>query len=171
MSTVSYVKAIILVMAVITVIGCKAKQDKAESNSSAAPQNAGQIKSMSGQNTTGALVASPQDQADARSAAAHVLAQLEAGDFPAIYKESAAGFKQIGSETAFVAKFNQTRQKVGVLKNPHEISFASHPDKGHVLVYRLENQNFKTDMRLTFARSKSGKMELSGLNQHDELKK
>ncbi|HEY5521618.1 MAG TPA: hypothetical protein VIK21_00415, partial [Desulfuromonadaceae bacterium] len=113
----------------------------------------------------------PQDKANAQAAAVRVLALMESGDFPAIYRDSAAGFKQIGSESQFVAKFQQTRKSVGVLKNPQQISLGTLPGNGYVFIYRLENERYKTDMRLTFARSQSGKMELAGLNQHDELKK
>jgi hypothetical protein len=171
MSTVRNAKTIILCVAVATAIGCNAKQDKPATNAGATAQKAGDVKSISGQNTTGAVVASPQVQTDARAAAAQVLALLEAGDFTTVYKEAEADFKKIGSESQFVAKFQQARQKTGVLKNPKELSLTSVPGKGHVLVYRLENDLFNTDMRLTFVSSKSGKMELAGLNQHDEAKK
>ena len=113
----------------------------------------------------------PQDKTDAQTAAVHVLALLEAGDFPAIYKDSAAGFKEIGSESQFVTKFQQTRKNVGVLRNPKQISFGTLPGNAYVFVYRLENERYQTDMRLTFSRSPSGKMELAGLNQHDTMKK
>ena len=109
--------------------------------------------------------------ADARAAALRVLAQMEAGDFAAVYKGAADSFKQIGSETAFVTKFQQTRQKTGVLKNPKELKFDTRPDNIHVLVYRVENQAFITEMRLSFERAKNGSMALVGLNQHDEPKK
>jgi len=158
-----------LIMLFVTVIGCKSKQE-APATKTAPPQNAGEVKSISGQNTAGAPVTSPQDKIDAEAAAAHVLSQMEAGDFAKIYNEASPGFKQIGSETLFVAKFQQTLQKTGPFKNPKEISFVTLPDKTHVLVYRLENDRFKTERRLTFDRSKSGKMELFGLNQHDDPK-
>lgn len=164
-------KYVFLLVILVTLIGCKSKQDKAEMKPGAAPQKTGEIKSISGQNTTGGPTASPQDQADARAAAAQVLARLTAGDFATVYQAAEPGFKKIGSESQFVAKFQQSRQKVGVLKNPKEVSFATLPGKGHVLVYRLENELFNTDMRLSFSRSANGKMELAGLNQHDELKK
>lgn len=118
-----------------------------------------------------AKTASPQDQADARTAALHVLSQLEAGQFAQIYQEASPGFQKIGTEPQFVAKFQQAIQKTGPLKKPTETSFETLPGKGYVLVYRLENDNFITDMRISFARSASGKMELAGLNQHDEPKK
>src|SRR6185369_14486851 len=118
-----------------------------------------------------AAVVPPQDKADAQAAAVRVLALIESGNFPAVYKDAAAGFKQIGSESQFVAKFQETRKNVGVLKNPKQVSFGTLPGNGYVFVYRLENESYKSDIRLTFARSQSGKMELAGLNQHDELKK
>ena len=86
-------------------------------------------------------------------------------------RNSAPGFKQVGTESQFVAKFQQTRNSVGVLKKPQEISFGTLPGKGYVFIYRLENERYKTEMRLSFERAKNGKMELAGLNQHDEPKK
>jgi hypothetical protein len=158
----------LLVMASITIVGCKSKQDKPGA-STGAPQEKAAAPAVPPQVKPG--IASSQDKTDAQVAAVRVLALLEAGDFPAIYKDAAAGFKQIGSESQFVAKFQQTRKSVGVLKNPHEISVGTLPGNGYVFVYRVENERYKTDLRLTFARSQSGKMELAGLNQHDELKK
>ncbi|MBT0653821.1 hypothetical protein [Geomobilimonas luticola] len=114
---------------------------------------------------------SPKDEIAAENAAVHVLAQMEAGDFSGIYKGASAGFKQIGSESQFVSKFQQTRLRVGVLKNPRKVSTAVRPDKSIVLVYRVENERYNTDMRLTFSRAEDGKLELAGLNQHDEPKK
>lgn len=145
-----------LLIVLSTVVGCTSKEEK----------GAGQ------QGKTAAPVAaSPQDQNDARTAALHVLSQFEAGQFAQIYQEASSGFKKIGAEPQFVAKFQQARQNTGPLKNPKEISFATLSGKGHVLIYRLENELFKTDLRISFARSKNGKMELAGLNQHDEPKK
>ena len=143
-----------LLIVLFTVVGCTSGEEKPGQDKTSTP-----------------VVASPQDQTDARTAALHVLSQFEAGQFAQIYQEASPGFKKIGTEPQFVAKFQQTLQKTGPLKNPKEISFATLPGKGHVLVYRLENEHFKTDMRISLARSTSGKMELAGLNQHDEPKK
>lgn len=170
MNYVSCIKIAFLLVVLVTFIGCKSKQDKPGA-STGAPQEKAAATAVTPQDKIDARVVSPQDKADARAAAARVLARMEAGDFPAIYNESAPGFKQIGNESQFVAKFQQTRQKIGVLKKPHELNFDTRPDNSHVLVYRLENDHYKTDMRLTFARSQSGKMVLAGLNQHDEPKK
>ena len=167
-------KTVLLIITLVTFIGCNSKQDKPgapQANSGASPRNTGEIKSISGQNTTGAPALSPQDQADARAAAARVLAQLEAADFAAIYKEAAPGFQKIGSDTAFVTKFQQTRQKTGAFKKPKEINFGVSPEKAYMLIYGVENDRYKSEYRLTFTRAQNGKMILEGLNQHDELKK
>lgn len=164
------IKAAFLLVILATFIGCKSKQEKPATNAGA-PQEKSATPALPPQNKPGSAVVPPQDKADAQAAAVRVLALMERGDFPAIYKDAAAEFKQIGSESQFVARFQETRNNVGVLKNPHQISFGILPGKGYVLVYRVENERYKSDLRLSFARSQSGKMELAGLNQHDELKK
>ena len=151
-------------------IGCTSKQDKSGSNTGAPPQSAS-APAVPPQNKSASPAVQPQDKADAQASSVRILALLERGDFPAIYKDSAASFKQIGSESQFVAKFQQTRQSVGVLKNPREQSFGTLPDNVFVFTYRLENDHYISDIRLSFVRSRSGKMELAGINQHDEQKK
>jgi len=170
MNNVHRIKTAFLLVVLVTIIGCKSKQDKPGA-STGAPQEKAAAPVIPPQGKPGTpIVASPQDKADAQAAAVRVLALMESGDFPAIYKDSAAGFKQIGSEREFVTRFQRTRMRVGVLKKPQQISFEKLPGNGYILVYRVENERYKTDVRLTFARSQSGKMELAGLNQHDELK-
>ena len=164
------IQAVLIIISAVAVFGCKGKQETPAAKGAAPQQSAGAVKSISGQGAAGAVTTSPKDKADAEAAAARTLAQMEAGQFSAMYKDASAGFQQIGSEAAFSAKFEQTRQKVGPLKDPRQTSFVTLPDQTHVLVYRLENDQYKTERRLTFARSKEGKMELFGLNQHDELK-
>jgi len=164
------VTIVCLLIALAALPGCKSKQEQPAATPAAPPQSAGDTKYISGEKTAGAPTVSPQDMADARAAAIRVLAQVETGDFAGIYKNSAPGFKEIGPEAAFVAKFQQTRQHTGVLGNPRELNFGVRPDKSYVLVYRIENARFKTDMRLSFTRSADGKMTLAGLNQHDEPK-
>ena len=167
MNHVRLIKTVVLVIAAVAVVGCKSKQ---EAPAQGAPQQSETVKSVSGQNTAGAIASSPQDKSDAEAAATRVLAQMESGDFSTIYRNAAPTFQQIGKEEAFVAKFQQTRQTVGPLGKPQEASFVTAPDRSYILVYHLENDRFKTERRLTFARSKSGKMELFGMNQHDESK-
>jgi len=82
---------------------------------------------------------------------------LEAGDFPAIYKDAAAGFKQIGSESNLSQSSNKPERTWVYLKNPHEVSVGTLPGNGYVFVYRVENERYKTDLRLTFARSQNEK--------------
>lgn len=165
------IKSALLLVIVSTSIGCNSKQDKPVTG--AAPQEKAAQPAVPSGDKSGASLGSPQDKdkADAQAAAVHVLALLVNGDFSAIYRDAAAGFKQIGSESQFVAKFQQTRKNVGVLKNPQQIQSVTLSGNGYLFVYRLENERYKSDIRLTFARSQSGKMELAGLNQHDELKK
>jgi hypothetical protein len=172
--TMNYVrrnKITVLSILFVLCLGCESRQESPGTKTGAPPENAGGVKVIAGQNAPGASVASASDKADAEAAAVHVLAQIAAGDFPAIYNEAEPGFKKLGSEAQFVAKFQQARQVVGTLNKPLQTSFVSLPDKRNVLVYHLENEHFKTDMRLTFVRSQGGKMELAGLNQHDEPKK
>jgi hypothetical protein len=167
-----YLKSAVLLVAVVSIFGCKSKQESPAATSAAPTQKPPEaIKAISGQAASGTVAASPQDKTDAEAAATRVLAQMEAGEFSTMYKESAPTFKQIGPEAAFVAKFQQTRQNVGALKNPKQTSFVSRPDQTFVLVYRAENERVTSERRLTFVRSNSGKMELFGLNQHDEPKK
>ena len=156
-----------LVIVSIALFGCKSKQDQPVAGGTA-PQ--GKQGSAAQDKAAGPAVA-PQERAEVRAVAARVLAQFESGDFSSLYKEASLGFQQLGSEDQFIAKFQQTRQSVGALKNPKETSFETLPNNIHVLVYRVSNDHYNTDMRLTFTRSKNGKMELAGLNQHDELKK
>lgn len=167
MNCVRCFKTGVLLVSVLTSFGCESgqKQPGTPQNKTAPPA------AIIPEDKPVTPAVPPQDKADAQASALRVLALLESGDFPAIYKDSADGFKEIGSESQFIAKFQQTRKSVGVLKNPREISFGVLPGKGYIIVYHLENERYKTDMRLSFARSKSGKMELAGLNQHDELKK
>ena len=160
-----------LLIVLVAVVGCNSKQDKQAASTGVAPAAPGEIKAVSGQTASGAVTASPQDQAAIRSAAAHILSQMEAGDFAVIYKDASPGFKKIGPEPAFVGKFQQTRQKTGLFKKSQETSLVSSPNGVHVIVYRLENERFSTDRRLTFSRSQNGTMILEGLNQHDEPKK
>jgi len=127
----------------VAFIGCRANQDK-----------------QSGANKT-----------DTSAAAQHVLSQFAAGEFSQIYKESAPGFKEAGSEADFVAQFQQVRKKTGELKNPKETSFEPRPDNMYVITYRMENEHVVADVHLTFVRSADGKMVLAGLHEHDEPRK
>jgi hypothetical protein len=147
---------VLMFMLLISLVSCKSRQDKPGSSTTA---------------TQSAQTASPQEMADARSAAIHVLTQFEAGEFSQIYKESSPDFKDFGNEADFVAQYQQTRQKSGALNNPKETNFETRAGNTYVLTYRMVNDHFITDIHLTFARSSNGKMELAGLYEHDEPKK
>lgn len=167
MNRLASIKTVALVVAALAVFGCKSKQEGAPKAGPQAQQGQN-VKSISGESAAGKIVTSPKDKADAEAAAAKVISQMESGQWPAIYQAAAPGFKQIGPENAFAGKFEQTRKKIGPLQDPKLISFVTRPDQTHVLVYRMHNDKWISDRRLTFARSKEGKMELFGLNQHDE---
>jgi hypothetical protein len=164
----SCIKTGLLLILVVTHIGCKSKQEAPGSNAAVQSQNAGSMKNISGGKSAAVPAIPPKDMADARAAAIRVLDLLDKGDYSTIYKEASDGFKQIGPEAAFAAQFQRSRQKIGGFKKPQETNFAMRPDKIYVLVYSVVNKHFKTEVRLSFSRSKSGKMELAGLNQHDE---
>jgi hypothetical protein len=165
------IKTALLLVMLFSLLGCNSKQDKPVAGTAAPQEKAATPAAVTPLDKPAAVVVPPQDKADAQTAAVRVLALMESGDFPAIYRDSAAGFKQIGSESQFVAKFQKTHNTVGILKNPKQLSFGTLPGNGYVFIYRVENERYKTDLRLTFARSQSGKMELAGLNQHDTMKK
>jgi len=171
MSHVIRVKIAALLVVLVTVAGCKAKQEKPAENAAAQQGKSATAPAPPAPGNAAAQPAASRDKADARACALRVLAQMETGDFATVYRESGAVFKKIGPEGAFVTKFQQTRQKTGALTKPRELKFDTRPDNVHVLVYRVENPRFITDMRLSFARSKNGAMELVGLNQHDEPRK
>jgi hypothetical protein len=164
--------SIAFLVATLTVVaGCESKKEKPPAGPAVSTDNKTVSPPVPVQNSPAAVSASEKDKADARTAAQHTLVQLDAGDFAAVYREASAGFKKIGSEPAFINKFQQTRLKTGVLKAPKEISFVTRPGSVHVLVYRVQNERFVTDMRLSYQRGPNGTMELAGLNQHDEPRK
>jgi hypothetical protein len=160
------IKALILILSAVTVIGCTSKSETPAVQNTEPGPGAGVIKSISGENVAGPT-ASPKDRADAEAAAIRVLAQLDAGQFSALYNDSSLEFKQIGEEASFVTKFQQTGQRMGPLKDARQASFVTLPGQTYVLVYLQENDRLKVERRLTFVRSRTGKMELVGLNQED----
>lgn len=114
------------------------------------------------------VVASPQDEADAAILKKIVLAHLKAGDFSAIYKEASAGFREVGQEQQFVALWQKQLQQTGAFKDAKEVSHTVRPqDKFLVFIYRVQYEKASRELRLTFGRSKKGKMELTGINQRE----
>jgi hypothetical protein len=150
--------ALIITLAVLP--ACNAKKDKPEQalpqkGSPATPPNA-------------AVTAPPQDEADTTPLKEKVLAQLKTGDFAAIYRDASAGFREVGPEQMFLAQWNKQLQETGPFKDAKETSHSVRPtDKFLVFIYTVTNENKQKELRLTFGRSKKGKMELTGINQRD----
>lgn len=112
-----------------------------------------------------------QDKADADVVAAQVLAQFKAGDFKSIYRNASAGFQEIGTEGQFVGVAQQTRARTGPVKDIKEIKYFGLVGNYTVYLYEVRYDSVVSELRLSFGRSKSGKMELCGLNQRDVVRK
>ncbi len=147
--------------------GCKSKQEKgAQAPDGKLPA---QLRSTSARQQAAAPVtASPTDEAEAAAAKVRVLSQVKNGDFSTIYKEASAGFREIGPEEQFIAQWNKQLQETGAFKDAKESGHAVRPtDRFIVIVYTVQYEKKKKDLRLTFGRSKKGKMELTGINQKE----
>lgn len=112
-----------------------------------------------------------RDKADADVVTAQVLAQFKAGDFKSIYRNASTGFQEIGTEGQFVGVSQQTRAKTGPVKAIKEIKYFGLVGNFTVYLYEVRYDNVVSELRLSFGRSKSGKMELCGLNQRDIVRK
>ena len=160
MKSMHFMKTVILFIIVAALVGCGPKKEKA--GESAAPA---QVKG-------GVTAADTKDKADASAAGARFYAQMQAGDFPAIYKESSAAFKKSGSESQFVSFMKGLLQKTGALKTAKEVDNQSAPDdklgKIYSVTFALQFDKAKQTQIVTFARSSNGKMELTGLHQVKE---
>src|SRR5450631_545981 len=86
-------KTAILLVILITFVGCKSKQEKPVTGSGTPQEKTAAPVTIPPQDKPVAPVVTAQDKTDAQAAAVRVLGLLESGDFPAIYKDSAAGFK------------------------------------------------------------------------------
>ena len=171
MNYVRITTAVTLMIILAALPGCSSKKEKTEQ--AQAPQHAmssaSKIPAKAGEAPPNAVVtASPQDEADAAKLKEKVLAQVKAGDFSAIYKDASAGFREVGPETQFVALWRQQLQQTGAFKEVKEISHTVRPqDKFLVFNYHVQYEKAKKELRLTFGRSKKGKMELTGINQRE----
>lgn len=112
-------------------------------------------------------VVSEKDKTDARAQAERLLAQMKSGDYATIYRESAAPFKELGTEPQFVTMMQNTRQKTGAMKSSTETGQETGPDMRQMVNYSVQYENVLSNLRLSFLRSAQGKMELVGLNQKD----
>ena len=163
-------KTAFLFLALTLFMGCDSKSDKTGAGAVAPNEKTAAGAPAPGGAGTAAVVPE-KDKADARAEGTRLIAQLKAGEFGAIYKESSDAFKQIGPEPQFVSMLEQTRKKTGPLTGFKETGLETGPDKRQIVIYSVEYGNVKSNLRLGFFRSKEGKMELVGLNQKDEVVK
>jgi hypothetical protein len=110
---------------------------------------------------------SSKDKADADAVATQVLNWFKSGDFKSIYRHASPGFQAIGTEGQFVAAFEKIRANTGPVKDIKQTKYYGRPDNYTVYLYEVRYAKVASELRLTFGRSKEGKMELCGLNQKD----
>lgn len=162
MKSVRLVKTSVLLLALSLFAGCGSKSDKPAASSPDAKGTA----------VSGAVPVVPeQDKTDAKSEGTKVIAQLKSGEFLAIYKEASPAFRNLGTEPQFVAMMQQTRKKTGALQSSKQLALETGADKRQMVTYSVDYDNVRSNLRLSFLRSKEGKMELVGLSQKDDLVK
>src|SRR5207253_1012082 len=69
-----------------------------------------------------------RDREDARVVASRVHAQMQSGDYAAIYRESAPRFKNVGTESQFISLMQQYHQGMGTLKKVDEVAYQTRID-------------------------------------------
>jgi hypothetical protein len=117
------------------------------------------------------LPVAPTDKADADAAAARVIEQFRAGDFSGIYRQASEGFRAVGTEGQFVGAARNARTRTGPVREVRLLKYYGRVDKFTVYLYEVRYDKVSSELRLSFGRSKSGTMELCGLNQRDLTKK
>jgi hypothetical protein len=102
------------------------------------------------------------DLRDARALADRIHAQMRAGDYASIYKESAPRFKSVGTEAQFVLLMQDFRRHHGQLKAANEIGYQvgveSTAGKVHVLTFEVKFDIARAREHMTVTRSDSGAM-------------
>jgi len=166
---VRYVKRIVPVF-LVTCLGvvpaCSKKDTALQQKSAQSPISSAHGKMQ--QIPANLAVAPPKDEAEAATARTRVLSQVKNKEFSAIYKEASSGFREIGPEEQFIAQWNKQLQETGEFKESKEVSHLVRPaDKFIVYTYAVTYENKNKELRLTFGRSKNGKMELTGINQKE----
>lgn len=164
MKSARFVKVAFLIVLTGAFLGCDSKEK------AAAPAGPAAEKAPLAASVPDAVVPE-KDKTDAKAEAARVMTQLKGDDFAAMYKEAAPAFRELGTEPQFVAMMQQTRQKTGAMQSFKEVGLETGPDQRQMVNYSVDYDNVKSKLRLSFLRSKSGKMELVGLNQKDDLVK
>jgi type IV pilus biogenesis protein CpaD/CtpE len=163
------VKAVLVVMMLGILAGCDAK-DKGATGAATPAAPATPASPASGAAAAPA-VAPEKDKAEAKSEASRVLAQLKGGEFAAIYRQAAPAFRELGTEQQFVAMMQKTREKTGALQDVKETGVETGADNRQMVNYSVDYANVRSNLRLSFLRSSSGKLELVGLNQKDDVVK
>lgn len=167
MNHVRITATVVFLIMLTTLPGCSSKKEKANQPQQPLQSAASSSKKAANQQAS-QVVASPQDEADAALLKVKVLAQVKARDFAAIYREASDGFRKVGPEDKFVALWQQQLQQTGPFKEAKEFSHTVRPDdKFLVFIYKVQYEKAGKALRLTFGRSKQGKMELTGINQSD----
>ena len=162
MKNVSSLAKISLLIVLTAAAGCGKDQEK---SGQAAPQQAGQSP-VAQAGKPAAVVASAQDEAEASVAKEQVIKYIKSNDFSSIYKQASAGFRQVGSEQQFIALWQKQLQETGAFKSAKQVSQSVRPaDKFLLFTYQVQYANMIKELRLTFGRSKGGKLELTGINQ------
>jgi hypothetical protein len=160
------VKAALLSTLLLAVAACGSNKDKAP-QAGAAPAGAAQPAAVQAKGA--APVVPEQDKADARAAAAAYLDQLKKADFRTMYGGASAGFKELGTEAQFVTMMERTKAKTGAVHGSRELTMETGADKRQMITYSVDYDNVRSNLRLSFMRSKEGKMQLVGVNQKDDV--
>lgn len=162
MNVAGFVRGGVLLLALALAAGCGKEKEQPKG---AAPQE------KSAEAPAAPIAVTEKDKSDAKAEAARVIEQIKKGEFQAMYREASPLFRELGAEAQFVAMMDQTRKKTGAMKEYQQTALETGADKRQVVSYAVQYDNVKSNLKLSFYRSKQGKMELVGLNQKDDAPK
>lgn len=167
MKNARFLTKVSLLIILTAVSGCGQNKEK---SGQASPLHPGESQSSQGATAMSpqknGAVAAAKDEADAAMAKEQVIKLLKGSDFSTIYKQASAGFRQVGSEQQFVALWLKQLQETGPFKEAKQIGHTIRPaDKFLLFTYQVKYANMSKELSLTFGRSKSGKLELTGIHQ------
>ena len=105
-----------------------------------------------------------RDPDDARAAAARINSEMISGNFASVYRESAPTFRELGSESEFVAGLQGLQKRLGSIRKATEVAYQTNVDstlgRTHLLLFDLEYDRGRAREGLMFVRSPGGRMEL-----------
>lgn len=105
-----------------------------------------------------------RDQQDVLAVSSRVHAQMQAGDFAAVYRDSAPRFRSVGSESEFVSRMQQFVTENGKFLKAREVAYQSGLDSEagriHTLIFNVEYERAQGREHLIFIRSNNGQMQL-----------